>query len=87
MAEILRLVFGTGNISFDTCSTTMLAGDNCGESSAAVRSFSSFWQAAEENALSRVLVGIHFRNATEEGLKQGRKIAHHVFVHDLRPVR
>ena len=88
MAEILRLVIGTDQVSFTTCSTTMdMEKYNCGGNDQVLRSFSSFWQAAEENALSRVLVGIHFRHATEEGLKQGRRIAHHVFVHDLRPLR
>ena len=87
MAEVLRLFFGTDQIDFTTCSTTMPPHENCGEKWAAMRSFSSFWQAAEENALSRILVGIHFRNATVEGLKQGRRIAHHVFVHDLRRLR
>jgi hypothetical protein len=38
------------------------------------RSFSSFQAAADENANSRVLCGIHFRFATIEGLRQGRAI-------------
>ena len=38
------------------------------------RSYTSFTQAADENAYSRVLVGFHFRNATEEGTAYGRKI-------------
>ncbi|MCF8511501.1 MAG: vanadium-dependent haloperoxidase [Rhodobacteraceae bacterium] len=43
-----------------------------------VRSFSSFWQAAEEAALSRLYGGIHFRAANENGLTQGRCVAQHV---------
>jgi hypothetical protein len=39
-----------------------------------LRSFSSFTQAADENAYSRVLIGFHFRNATAEGTAYGRKI-------------
>lgn len=35
------------------------------------RSFSSFREAAEEAALSRLLAGIHFRTANERGLAQG----------------
>jgi hypothetical protein len=35
------------------------------------RSFSSFREAAEEAALSRLLAGIHFRSANERGLAQG----------------
>jgi hypothetical protein len=87
IAETLQFVFGTDNIAFSTCSTTLLAGSTCNDASPVRRSFTSFSQAAAENALSRILVGIHFRNATEEGMQQGRKIARHAFVHYLRPLR
>ena len=36
------------------------------------RSFPSFWAAAEEAGLSRLYGGIHFRDAIENGLDQGR---------------
>jgi hypothetical protein len=86
-AEILKLFFGTDDISFRTCSLTMLPGRNCGEASEKLRSFSSFTQAAEENALSRILVGIHFRKACMEGVRHGRKIAQHTFTLHLLPLR
>ena len=86
-AEILKLSFGTDAIAFSTCSTTLPAGSNCNEISEVRRSFRSFSAAAEENALSRIFVGIHFRNACSEGVKQGRRIAHHTSVHYLRPLR
>ena len=35
------------------------------------RSFSSFRDAAEEAALSRLLAGIHFRTGNEMGFEQG----------------
>lgn len=38
------------------------------------RPFSSFLQASEEAAISRLYGGIHFRDAIEEGVKQGEKI-------------
>ena len=41
------------------------------------RHFESFWQAAEEAAISRLYGGIHFRAAIERGLEQGRCIAAH----------
>ncbi|WP_417578614.1 vanadium-dependent haloperoxidase [Pelagibacterium sp.] len=41
----------------------------------AVRHFSSFWEAAEEAAISRLYGGIHFRSAIEQGLEQGQCIA------------
>lgn len=39
------------------------------------RSFDSFEAYAKEAALSRLMAGIHYRFAMEEGLKQGKKIA------------
>jgi hypothetical protein len=38
------------------------------------REFSSFYQAADEAAISRLYGGIHFRDAIENGVTQGRKI-------------
>jgi hypothetical protein len=38
------------------------------------RSFSSFSQAAQENADSRVYAGIHFRSACQDGIKLGQHI-------------
>lgn len=87
MAEIMRLFFGTDHIAFATCSTTLDTGSTCNDPSPVTRSFVSFSHAAAENALSRILVGIHFRKAVDEGLEHGRKIAHHTFVHYLRPLR
>ncbi len=37
-----------------------------------VRSYASFWDAAEEAGISRLYGGIHYRFAVEEGLVQGR---------------
>jgi membrane-associated phospholipid phosphatase len=39
-----------------------------------VRSFDSFWQAAEEAAISRLYGGIHYRFGVEAGIAQGRCI-------------
>ena len=39
-----------------------------------VRSYPSFWAAAEEAGISRLYGGIHFRSAIERGLDQGRCI-------------
>jgi hypothetical protein len=38
------------------------------------RSFHSFYQASDEAAISRLYGGIHFRDACEEGVKQGKKV-------------
>lgn len=42
------------------------------------RSFTSFNQAAEEAAISRLYGGIHYRSAIDNGLIQGRNIGAHV---------
>ncbi len=39
-----------------------------------IRSFASFWEAADDAGLSRLYGGIHYRFAVEEGLTQGRCI-------------
>jgi hypothetical protein len=51
------------------------------------RSYTSFSQAADENGLSRILVGIHFRKAVTEGIEHGRKIANHAVNVYLQPVQ
>jgi hypothetical protein len=48
----------------------------------APRAYASFWQAAEEAAISRLYGGIHFRSAIEQGLLQGRCVGEKVL--DLR---
>ncbi|MEX0985297.1 MAG: hypothetical protein WD096_09660 [Actinomycetota bacterium] len=44
----------------------------------APRSFDSFWDAANEAAISRLYGGIHFLPAIELGLEQGRCVGDHV---------
>jgi hypothetical protein len=52
-----------------------------------IRSYSSFSQAADENALSRIYIGIHFRNAVEAGVDHGRHIAAYAVHQFMKPVR
>jgi hypothetical protein len=86
-AEIMRRVFGADNIAFTACSTTVPAGGTCNDATPVTRSFQSFSQAAEENAVSRIYVGFHFRDSVVQGLEHGRQLGHHTFVHHLRPLR
>jgi hypothetical protein len=86
-AEILEQVFGTDAIGFTACSTTLPAGQRCGEPGEVLRSYSSFSQAADDNAVSRIYVGIHFRRAVEEGTRHGRKIAKYAVHRFLKPAR
>ena len=52
-----------------------------------VRSFSSFKQAANENAHSRMVAGIHFTFATDAGQKMGDEIGNWTVKNHLRPVK
>lgn len=85
-AQVLKEFFGTDNISFTACSLTLPIGSRCTDPSPVTRSYTSFSQASEENGLSRILVGIHFRNAVEEGIKHGQKIGKHAVNLFLKPV-
>jgi hypothetical protein len=85
-AEVLMRFFGTDDIAFSACSLTLPAGSTCDDPAPLLRSFASFSAAAEENAVSRVYVGIHFRHASEEGLQHGRRIGRRAVSRALRPV-
>ncbi|HEV7838987.1 MAG TPA: vanadium-dependent haloperoxidase, partial [Gemmatimonadaceae bacterium] len=50
------------------------------------RTFSSVAAAADENALSRIYIGYHFRKATSVGVAQGRAVGRYVAGHALRPL-
>jgi hypothetical protein len=86
-AEILKQVLGTDAVHFTACSTTLPVEDSCADPTPVLRSFSSFSQAADENAASRIYIGIHFRRAVEHGVLHGRSIAKYAVGHLMRPVR
>jgi PAP2 superfamily len=86
-AAVLARFFGTDHVGFATCSWTLPSGSTCTDAVPTLRRYRSFSQAAEENALSRILVGFHFRNAVEKGIKHGRKIGSYAVSRYLRPVR
>ena len=77
-AEVLTRFFGREDIAFDMTSGAPFAG--------ITRHFSSFSQAAQENADSRVYAGIHFRTACRDGLKLGGKIGKFTVGHLLEPL-
>ena len=85
-AEVLKQFFGTDRISFQDCGVTLPAGSTCSDPSPVRRSYTSFSQAAAENAYSRILIGFHFRKSVEEGTDYGRKIGKRAAKHYLRPV-
>lgn len=53
----------------------------------ATRTFKSFSSAAQENAESRVLAGLHFRFSCTSGLELGRKIGEWTIQNHLKPVK
>jgi hypothetical protein len=86
-AQVLKRFFKTDQVSFTTCSLTLpLIEEQCGGANEVLRSYSSFSQAADENGVSRIYVGFHFRKAVDEGIKHGRKIGDRAVDHFLQPV-
>jgi hypothetical protein len=67
---VLAELFGTDRMAFTMTSGAPFAGIS--------RSFTSFSQAAQENAVSRVYAGIHFLTACRDGLALGQKIGQRV---------
>ncbi|MEX2149603.1 MAG: vanadium-dependent haloperoxidase [Steroidobacteraceae bacterium] len=86
-AEVFRRVLGTNHVNIASCSLSLPdPTTRCGGLNEIRRSFSSFSEAARENGRSRVLVGYHFQNAVDEGLKRGRKIGTEVVTNYLQAV-
>jgi len=63
-AEVLIALFGD-EVRFGTTSLTLPG---------VTRHYGAFSQAAQENGLSRLFAGIHFRHAVDDGRRQGRSI-------------
>jgi len=83
----LKQFFHTDHIGFEDCSVTLPAGSTCNDTAPVLRSYTSLSQAAAENAYSRILVGFHFRESIEEGIKYGGKIGQRAVNLYLRPVQ
>jgi PAP2 superfamily len=85
-AQVLKRFFKSDRMSFSACSFTLPAGQRCGDASPTLRHFTSFSQAADENAVSRIYVGFHFRDAVETGTRHGERIANRTVNRVLRPL-
>lgn len=77
-ATILTSVLGD-KASFTVASATALP-------EGTTRTFTSFMEAADENADSRVMAGIHFRFACEAGQELGNKVGQWTIGNYLRPL-
>lgn len=75
-ATVLADFFGTDDISFTLPSQNPAV---------AARSYTSFSQAAEESAVSRLYGGIHWNFDNNVGLEQGAAVGQYVMDHFLRP--
>lgn len=76
-AAILQAFFGTDDISFELTSD---------ETGAVTRQFSSFSEAAYENAMSRLYLGVHYRWDSDAGLALGDQVGNYVMDNYLQPL-
>ncbi|MGC5330318.1 vanadium-dependent haloperoxidase [Micromonospora sp. DT62] len=76
-AGVMRAYFGTDAVPFTATTEDPHA-------VGAPRSFGSFTQAAQENARSRVYLGVHYQFDAEGGLAAGYAVGAHVHANHLR---
>jgi len=80
--ETLRNYFRTDRVTF-TFTSDEFNGETVGNDGQTrpllPRTFNSFSQAEEENGQSRIYLGIHWSFDKTEGIRQGRRIADHVY--------
>lgn len=86
-AAVLTAQFG--RVSFSACSISEPATNNSCVNSGntaprLIRHYRSFADAANENALSRIYVGFHFRKAAVDGTRHGEQIGAHAVATTMR---
>jgi hypothetical protein len=87
-ARVLKRFFRRDRIRFKTCSLTLPEEEQpCGGPSEVLRSFNSFSEAANENGVSRIMVGFQFRDAVVQEIGHGRKIGDWTFRTRLEPLK
>ncbi|GAA4753223.1 hypothetical protein GCM10023328_40600 [Modestobacter marinus] len=79
-AAVMRRYFGTDNVCFDAVT------DDPEVPAGTTRRFSSFTEAARENARSRVYLGVHFQWDGDHGFLSGTALGEHVVDTRLRPM-
>jgi hypothetical protein len=79
IVTILQLFFGTDEFDFSVPSPAAGLVTN-------PRVYERFSDAAQEVVDVRILQGIHFRSADEEGRRQGGRVGHWTFMKSLRPL-
>ncbi|WP_428666514.1 vanadium-dependent haloperoxidase [Runella sp.] len=71
-AEVLSGIYGYDYAMTDKCHEVRL------EFNGKPRSFNNFYEMAQENAISRILLGVHYRMDCDEGLRMGYNIGRKV---------
>ena len=79
VVAVLQLFFGTDRLEFSISSPTVGLTTN-------PRRYSRFSEVAQEMVDVRILQGIHFRSADEQGRTQGGRVGHWAFMRFLRPL-
>ncbi|MGC4820371.1 carbohydrate binding domain-containing protein [Micromonospora sp. DT63] len=77
-AAVLKGFFGTNAIAFDATTDDPHA-------TGVVRRMSGFDEAARENALSRIYLGVHYPFDADAGIATGTSVGAYVFANRLRP--
>jgi hypothetical protein len=84
-AAIMASYFGTDNITFTLGSDEFAVNPGLGYPANLTRTFTSFSQAAWENAMSRVWLGVHYYWDALDGNILGYNVGNFIFNHQLRP--
>ncbi|MBY0111949.1 MAG: vanadium-dependent haloperoxidase [Phycisphaerales bacterium] len=84
-AAVMANYFGTDNITFTIGSDEFSVHPSLGYPANLTRTFTSFSQAAWENAMSRVWLGVHFYWDALDGNILGYNVGNFIFNHQLRP--
>lgn len=88
--QVLRRFYGTDRIAFTLVSDELngITRDNLGRVRPRwPRRFSSLAQAEQENGVSRIYLGVHFRFDVEAGMTMGRRVGDYVYTNGLVPPR
>ena len=85
-AAIMRRFFGTDDETFTIGSDEFLVHTSLGYPAGLTRTYTSFSQAAWENAMSRLWLGVHYSWDALDGNTLGTRVGNYDFSHHLRPI-